>query len=482
MITVFVLYLVVVMGLAIWSAMRSKTNSDFILGGRKISGVSLALSERATGESAWLLLGLTGEAYALGFQSIWVAIGCVAGILFIWIVMSGPLRRETERTGALTIPSLISRKFPGTEKPIGILSGIIVIFFFLFYIAAQFKGAGDVFERTFGLSPLWGMIIGSLVVVVYTSFGGFMAVVATDVFQAILMIFTLIALPVILLLVMASYNVDFARNLHAAGEGYASLTGGLSGSTAALAVVNGLCWAFGYTGQPQLLSRMMALKNEKDVKRAIWVAVCWTLIAYVGAILIGITGKVMITSAQIPGLPSQLKDAEQILPMLTVTLINPILAGVLLSGVVSAMMSTASSELIICSSSMSEDIYGNVVKKRMTDKRMISFNQILTLSVGVFAFLVILVIPDTIFRLVSYSWAGIGSSFGPALLLLLFWKRFSRAGVFASLIFGSLSAVAWKEWILPRTHISEILGSFIISFIMAVLFSLIFPEKKNGSY
>lgn len=480
MIFIFILYLLVVMGLAIWSALRSKTNNDFILGGKKISGVSLALSERSTGESAWLLLGLTGEAYALGFQSIWVAIGCVVGILFIWIVMSGPLRRETDKTGALTIPSLLSRRFPGTEKAIGLLSAVIIVFFFLFYIAAQFKGAGSVFERTFGLSPFWGMIIGSLVVVVYTSFGGFMAVVATDVFQAILMILTLVALPIILLFVVASYNIDFAMTLQAAGPGFSSMTGTMAGGTAGLAIINGLCWAFGYTGQPQLLSRMMALKSEKDVNTAIWVAVIWTIIAYMGAILIGISGRVLITSGLVSGLPAELQDVEQILPTLTLTLVTPLLAGVLLSGVVSAMMSTAASELIICSSSMSEDIYVNVTKHRMIDKRMVVLNKLLTLSVGLLAFVIVLFLPDTIFRLVSYSWAGIGSSFGPALLLMLFWKKFSRAGVFASLICGSLGAVLWKEFIKPHTQVSEIFGSFVISFAMAVIFSLIFPEKNHA--
>jgi sodium/proline symporter len=479
MITVFVLYLMVVMGLAIWSAMRSHTNSDFILGGKKISGVALSLSERATGESAWLLLGLTGEAYALGFQSIWVAIGCIVGILFIWMVMSNPLRKEAERTGALTIPSLLSRKFPGTERSIGILSAVIVIFFFIFYIAAQFKGAGSVFEKTFGLSPFWGMIIGSVVVVVYTSFGGFMAVVATDVFQAILMIFTLIVLPIIVLVIIARYNIDFAQSLQAIDPGFGSMTGAMSRATAGLAIINGLCWAFGYTGQPQLLSRMMALKNKEDAKKAIWVATIWTLIAYVGAIMIGIGGRVLVHSGSIAGLPADLKDVEHILPTLTMTLVNPLLAGILLSGVVSAMMSTASSELIICSSAMSEDIYGNVTRQRMVDKRMILFNKILTLGVGVLAFVIIFLFPDSIFRLVSYSWAGIGSSFGPALLLMLFWKKFSRAGVFASLLGGSLGAIVWKELVLPVTHISEIFGSFAISFVLAVLFSYILPEKNQ---
>ncbi len=477
---IFILYLAVVIGLAVWSAMRSKTNDDFILGGRKLSGTALALSERSTGESAWLLLGLTGEAYLIGMESIWVAIGCVAGILFIWIVMSGRLRSESARTGALTIPSLLSRRFPGTARPIGILSAVIVIFFFLFYIAAQFKGAGAVFEKTFGLSPVWGMIIGSLVVIIYTSFGGFMAVVATDVFQSVLMIFTLIILPVLLLFFMASHHIDFVGGMNAIGDGYGSVTHAMAGGTLGLAIINGLCWAFGYTGQPQLLSRMMALRNQADVKRAIWVAAVWTVVAYCGAILIGIAGRVIVHSGQIPALSESMKDAEQILPALTMVLVNPLLAGILLSGVVSAMMSTASSELIICSSAMSEDIYRPLSSKVKADRKMIRINKILTLGVGLLAFILVFLMPDTIFRLVSYSWAGIGAAFGPALLLMLFWKRFSRAGVFASLIAGSLGAVLWKEFVYPSTRISEIFGSFLISFVMAVLFSLLLPEKKHA--
>lgn len=481
MIAVFVIYLAVVIGIAIWSSRRSKSNNDFILGGKKLGGVALALSERSTGESAWLLLGLTGYAFAEGLSSIWVAIGCVIGILFIWIVMSGRLRKETDRTGALTIPSLLSRKFPGTERPIGLLSAIIVIFFFVFYIAAQFAGSGKIFHDTFGLDPLWGMIIGSVVVIIYTAFGGFMAVVATDAFQAILMIFTLIALPVILILVMATNNVNLVDSLHSAGPAMYSIKGNSTGAAAVLLILNGMSWALGYTGQPQLLSRMMALKSGKDVKIGMWVASIWTIIAYAGAILIGLGGYA-VAKAGILGdsAANVIADAEKILPSMVVFLVNPILAGILLSGVVSAIMSTASSELILCSGAISEDVYGNIVKKRMHERKLILMNKLLTLGIGILAFLSVLLMKDTVYGLVSYAWAGIGSSFGPALLLLLFWKRFSRAGVFASLITGTLGAIVWKNFLLAPTGISERLGSFVLAFAMAVVFSLAFPEKSKS--
>ena len=177
MIVVFILYLIATMGIAWWYSRGTRTNEDFVIGGKKFGGTALALSERATGESAWLLLGLTGHAYAEGIGSVWVALGCVMGILFIWHVMAKRLRRETERTGAMTVSSLISKKFPGSEQNIGLLSALIVVFFFLFYIAAQFSGAGKVLQKTFGLDPLWGVIISSVVVTAYCMMGGFIAVV-----------------------------------------------------------------------------------------------------------------------------------------------------------------------------------------------------------------------------------------------------------------------------------------------------------------
>jgi sodium/proline symporter len=317
-------------------------------------------------------------------------------------------------------------------------------------------------------------------VVAYTMIGGFITVVATDVFQAILMIFTLIALPLILFVIAASNNIEIQESIRQAGPALSSLTLGKSGTTATLFILNGLSWALGYSGQPQLLCRMIALKNKKDVKTATWVAIVWTLIAYTGAIMIGIAGFAFVKSGYLgESATAALHTSEDILPVLAVTLVNSVLAGILLSGVISAMMSTASSELIVCSSAMSEDIYGNLSKKKMSENKQLWLNKILTLTVGLVAFGLVLAFPDTVYALVSYAWAGIGSSFGPALLLLLFWKKFSRAGVFASLLGGTVSAILWKYWLMGITGISERLASFVIAFVLAVLFSYLFPEKKN---
>lgn len=480
MIIVFIAYMVILIGIVIYSARRSKTNKDFVIGGKKISGFSLALSERATGESAWLLLGLTGHAYAEGMAAIWVALGCVTGILFLWTFLAEPLQKLTDKTGALTVPGLFSAKFEGTQKSFGILSSLIIVFFFVLYIAAQFSGAGKIFNDTFNIDPFWGMVIGSALVTLYTMLGGFITVVATDAFQAVLMVVTCVVLPIIALGIAATHNINIAEAIVHANYTVPLNIETVKQATGGLLILNGMSWAFGYTGQPQLLTRMMAMRNKKETRQSRWLAVTWTLLAYTGAFLIGIIGYKLVQGGVLgEAAASVASDSEKILPIMVMTLLNPILAGILLSGAVSAMMSTASSQLMVVSSSMTEDFYLHLSKKKIEEKRMLFLNKLLTLLVGLIGFLLAITMEDTVYGLVSYAWSGIGASFGPAIVLLIFWKKLSRAGVFASLITGTISAVVWKTWLLEITGISERLASYMLAFSMAILFSYIFPEKNN---
>ncbi len=479
MIPVFILYLAVLTGIVIWSARRSKTNADFVLGGKKISGISLALSERATGESAWLLLGLTGYAFAEGMSAIWVALGCVLGILFLWTFLAGPLQKMADRTRSLTVPGLFSGTFKGTDKTFSLLSSLIIIFFFVLYIAAQFSGAGKIFHDTFQTDPFWGMIIGSAVVTLYTMLGGFITVVATDAFQAILMVFTCVVLPVVALTVAASYNFNLLEIITNASYTIPLNIGHVKQTTGGLLILNGLSWSFGYTGQPQLLTRMMAMRSEKETKQSRWVAILWTLLAYIGAFMIGIIGYKLVQAGALGSAAASVTaDAEKIMPAMVMTLVNPVLAGILLSGAVSAMMSTASSQLMVVSSSMTEDVYLRLSRKKMKEKRLLLLNKLLTLAVGAVGFLLALAMEDTVYGLVSYAWSGIGASFGPAIVLLAFWKKFSRGGAYASLITGTFTAVIWKTWLTEPTGISERLASYVLAFSLAIFFSYIFPEKE----
>lgn len=480
MIPVFIAYIIVLIGIVIYSARRSKTNNDFVLGGKKISGISLALSERATGESAWLLLGLTGLAYAEGMAAIWVALGCVTGILFLWTFMAQPLQKLAEQTGALTVPGLFSAKFKGTGRSFGIVSSVIIIFFFILYIAAQFSGAGKIFNDTFNIDPFWGMVIGSVLVTIYTMLGGFITVVATDAFQAILMVITCVVLPIIAIQIAATYNIDIAETIQQASYTVQQNADSVKQATGWLMILNGMSWAFGYTGQPQLLVRMMAMRNKKETAQSRWVAIAWTLLSYTGAFLIGIVGFQLVQAGALgENAAAVANDSEKIMPIMVMTLLNPILAGILLSGAVSAMMSTASSQLMVVSSSMTEDLYLHLTKKKIEERKMLYLNRLLTLAVGVVGFLLAIAMEDTVYGLVSYAWSGIGASFGPVIVLLIFWKRLSRAGAFAGLITGTLSAIIWKTWIADMTGISERLASYLLAFLMAMIFSLLFPEKTD---
>jgi len=305
--------------------------------------------------------------------------------------------------------------------------------------------------------------------------------VATDVFQGILMIITLIVLPIVALFFIASNNIDIATAISQASPEYVSFTAGKSGFPAIVLILSGMSWAFGYTGQPQLLARMMALKDTRSASIAKWVAIAWAILAYIGAIGIGFIGFVLVKNGALGENAAILaSDSEQILPVMVMFLLTPILAGILLSGAVSAMMSTASSQLMVCSSAVSEDLYHDLSKKKLSEKQKLWVNKLLIVVVGIVAFFIALWFSDTVYGLVSYAWAGIGSSFGPAVLLLLFWKRFSKAGVFASLIGGTSSAIIWKIFLVEPIGISERLGSFVIAFALAVLFSLFFPKKETS--
>ena len=479
MTVVFISYLVLLIIIVAYSARLSKTNEDFVLGGKKLSGYSLALSERATGESAWLLLGLTGHAYAEGMASVWVAVGCVSGVLLIWFFMSGPIQRYTERTGALTVPGLFIKRFPGNDRKISMVTSLIIIFFFMLYIASQFSGAGKIFNNTFGIDPFWGMVLGAGLVTVYTMLGGFITVVATDAFQAILMVITSVVLPIVALFVAMEHGVDLSGLTRSHGD----MTGtGGAGLFSAVLIVNGLSWAFGYTGQPQLLTRLMALKNNRDVKIGRRVAVVWTMLAYGGAFMIGLVGYQLMKAGLLGDVSAGLAaDTEKIMPTMVMVLLHPLLAGILLSGAVSAMMSTASSQLMVASTAISEDFIESYGKRRMTQRRKLLINKILILVVGAVAFFIGISLEETVYSLVSYAWSGIGAAFGPAVILLLFWKRFSLAGLFGSLAGGTLSTIIWKTWFADPSGLSERLVSYLTAFALAVLLSLMFPDRdKQG--
>lgn len=465
----FVLYLVLIMGIGLYFARKRMTQADFHLGGKRIPGWALALSERATGESAWCLLGLTGFAFAAGLSSIWIAVGCVVGIAVSWLWLAREFRRERDKYDTLTLPDYLATKYAGRGKFIRWFSSIIIIFFFVLYVAAQFSGGGKTLNITFGIPVTWGIIVSAVVVILYAMAGGFLSVVWTDVIQAVLMIITLVVTPIVALVAIAQSNISITSALALAGGGLDSWTGGAVGFAAGTLIFNNFSWFFGYLGgQPQLDARWMAMRSDRDVKIGSAVAIVWTLLAYAGAITLGIAAIALYGSGAV-------SDPEQILPFMLLKLMPPWLAGILLAGAVAAMMSTADSQLLIATSSISEDIVHKALRKDFDDRRLVLLSRITILVVGLIALVMAFTSKSLIYTIVGWAWAGVGCSFAPAVILSFFWKRFNASGVIASLVSGFATTVIWMTTGLDAIFTARA-ATFIIAFVFAVIFTL-WPRK-----
>ncbi len=463
-----VLYLLWMLLIGYYFSRKKFTQADYHLGGKKIVGWALALSERATGESAWLILGLTGFAFSKGFSAIWIALGCVLGILTSWIFLARKFREEAEKYDVITYTEYLAKRHQKMGNFIRWYSSFIIIFFYIFYISAQFEGGGKVLNITFQIPVIYGIFISALVVILYSMAGGFFAVVWTDAIQAIIMILTFIATPIFALYYILKNNISLS--LIANSTDIYSLTGGLYGFTAGLMIFNNLSWFFGYLGgQPQLSTRWMAMKNDSDVKKAMVVAILWTILAYSGAISIGILGNALIEK-------SSLKDPEFMLPTLVLKLFPAWFGGILLVGAIAAMMSTASAQLLLTTTALSEDIYHKALKKEREERKLVIISRLTLLFVGLFALFLTFTSKNLIYTIVSWAWAGIGCSFSPVIILSFFWKRFNHWGAVASLITGSLTTIIWMVSGLDK-YISSIASSFIFAFLMAFAFSLIKDNK-----
>ena len=464
------IYLVLIAVMAVWTYGMNRTKEDFILGGRRLGAWVIAFSERTAGESSWLILGLSGALYAVGLLEIWTVIGCVSGIVLYWFIIARKLRIRSEAYGAITLPEYFFKFCTKYGQAVRVTSMVIITFFFSFYVAAQFLGAGKVLEVTFGLNTTFGMPLAATVVVVYTMMGGFTAVCYTDVIQAILMIITLVLMPVIGLIFIASLGLDVGAAMRATGE-TASLTGGKTGWAGVAAIIGGLSWGLGYMGQPHLVTKFMAINHPDAIRASRRVAIVWTLLAYSGATLIGVVGITLVHYGQVPaeGVLGTAGDPERILPVLAGFLFPAWIAGILIAGAVAAMMSTADSQLLISTSTIVEDFYVRALKRNLSQKSLVTMSRIVTVLIGMAAFCLARSSDNLIYDVVSMAWAGLGSSFGPAIVLSLHWKRMNSAGVLASMITGAASTALWL-WI---PGLNDLISVRFVSFALATAAAII---------
>ena len=476
---IFILYLLLIICVGILSNKFVSSQLDFLLAGRRLGPWVTAFSERASGESAWLLLGLPGAAIAIGYGEIWAVIGITIGIISSWFLIAERLRDETEKFDSLTIPDFLEKKFNDSSGFIRIISALIIGIFFTFYVSAQFHGSGKILNTIFGIEPLYGITLSAIIIIIYTILGGLLAVAWTDLIQGVLMIGTLVVLPIVGLFELLSFDQSLSELLKFNSIERNSVFSGLTGFGALSVALGGMSWGLGYFGQPHLLIRYMAINSVNDIKKAKWIAAFWAIPGISGAFMIGIIALGYFGEEFFIG-----KDSEIAMPLLAQTLLPAWIAGLLISGAVAAMMSTADSQLLVSTSAISEDLKLNKVIKTKKSNKLTSTRYI-TIVLGLFAYATAMyseVSGDTIFGIVSFAWSGLGSSFGPAVILSLWWTKTTREGIIAGLLTGSIVTMIWGSSVFLKSIVTERLTSFVLAFIVVIVVSkLTYTKKEKNS-
>ncbi len=475
---VMVTYLSLLIAWGIYQGRKVKNSADYAIAGRQLPGWVAALSERATGESSWALLGLPGAAYATGRLEIWTALGCVVGIITAWALIAWRLRDAAEKYQVNTFTAFIARKHGEVEQYIRMIGSATIVFFFFFYVGAQFLGGGKTLNTMFAIDAKTGMLITAAIIVPYTIYGGFMSVVYTDVIQALMMIITLVAGPIVGFIYLANhpdlYAANISQALHQAGSEYTSLTGGLQGFTAGIALVGGFSWFFGYLGgQPQLSMRFMAIKDARQAKKARNVGIVWTLVAYLGALSIGWIGLALFG-------PTGLADRELVMPSVLLTIFPPVIAAILITGAIAAMISTADSLLILSATELTDNLLQPLFGKAFFQKRALLFSRLITGLIAAIALSIAYFGKTTlIYSLVSYVWAGIGGTFSVVILLTLFWKRYHGIAVIVTIISGLAFTIIWISSGMDKEITSRLL-TFFVALAAAVLSTFLIKPARNN--
>ena len=461
----FGLYLLAMVGIgfAAWRSTRSL--DDYILGGRSLGGYVTALSAGASDMSGWLLMGLPGALYLTGVSEAWIAIGLCIGAWCNWRFVAGPLRVYTERTdNALTLPDYFTTRFASHGRLLRVVSALVILVFFAIYCASGIVAGARLFESVFGLPYAQALWWGAAATILYTLIGGFLAVSWTDTVQATLMILALLLTPVIVVLSVGGpgetlrviEQVDPARLQWVRG-------GGL------VAVVSALAWGLGYFGQPHILARFMAADSLAVIPQARRIGMTWMVLCLLGAIAVGLAGIAWATQHPQPaGVLAE--NPERVFIVLAEALFNPWVAGVLLSAILAAVMSTLSCQLLVCSSALTEDFYHGFLRPHAGPRELVWMGRATVLAVALLAIFIARDPDSRVLGLVSYAWAGFGAAFGPVVLFSLFWGRMTGTGALAGMVAGALTVVLWKH---TGSALYEIVPGFLVASVAIVVGSLL---------
>jgi sodium/proline symporter len=468
-VTTMVLYLVGMIAVGVWMYRRTNDLSDFVLGGRQLGTVPAALSAQASDMSGWLLLGLPGAIYASGLGEAWIGIGLLVGTYLNWRFVARRLRAATEAADdSVTLSAYFESRFEDRTRLLRLVSATVTIVFFTIYVASGLVAGGLLFQQVFGVDASAAIVLSAVIIVIYTLLGGFLAVSYTDAVQGLLMLGALLVVPVVAVAAdgglaamsdtVAAESPDLLRLTGAAsfeGDGW---TG--AGTLSMVAIVSGLAWGLGYFGQPHILARFMGIRSTTMVTAARRIGVAWVALCLAGAVLVGVAG--------IAFFPEPLADPETVFLGLISETLQPWLAGILLTAVLAAIMSTADSQLLVSSAAITEDLYRAFLRRDAPDRTLVWVGRLTTVVVAIAA-LVMALRGGTVLDLVAYAWAGFGAAFGPVVLLSLYWQRMTALGALAGMVGGAVTVLLWRT--LTDGSLYEIVPGFLVGTLAIVVVS-----------
>ncbi len=491
-ITLF-LYFSILFLIGYFASRTIKTTKDYYVGGKKLGYWVVAFSARATGESAWLLLGLTGLGAMVGVSAFWVVLGEIIGVSIAWFFMAEKFKQLTDKYNSITIPDYLVSRFKSKTNTLRIVAATALSLFVVIYVSAQIDATGTAFESFLGWNYFTGAIVGFLIVLAYIFSGGFVAVAWSDLFQGLVMLFGLVLLPIVAYFSISS-DVSLSSELTKLDPSFLNIWGDGGFNMINLFTILGFLFiGLGFMGSPQLFVRFMSIKSTSEIKKGRWVAFVFTLLTDSCAVLIGVFGRYLLTSIDADPEVILGNGAQNVLPLLVERVMPLTLVGIYIAAVLSAIMSTIDSLLVVASSAISRDFYQQIFKPNKTEKELARTSRFITLLLAVFALIIAMIVAlavpgRTIFWFVIFGWSGIAATFCPTIILSLFWDKFNEKGAIASMITGFLSIPLFKFGLtsLPSIGIyfeklGELGPSFLLAIIVGMLVSAILTKQMPKS-
>lgn len=469
----FIFYLVAMLGIGLYAYRATHNFDDYILGGRSLGSVVTALSAGASDMSGWLLMGLPGAIYLSGLSEAWIAIGLIIGAWLNWLLVAGRLRVHTEfQNNALTLPDYFTSRFADRKKILRIISAFVILIFFAIYCASGMVAGARLFESLFGWNYSTALWLGAIATISYVCIGGFLAISWTDTFQAGLMIFALLLAPIMTYLALDVHREHVTVLIETARPLANNMISGLS----MVAILSSMAWGLGYFGQPHILVRFMAADSVQSIPAARRIGMTWMILCLGGAVAVGYFG---IGYFQVyPELANGVNhNPETVFMELTKILFNPWITGVILAAILAAVMSTLSCQLLVCSTTLTEDLYKAFLRKNASQQELVWVGRLMVVVIALAAILLATNPQSKVLGLVAYAWAGFGAAFGPLIILSLFWKRMTLSGAIVGMLVGAVTVILWKN-MLAHTGVYEIIPGFILSALSIVLVSLCSPAPS----